>query len=186
MHRVTIGIARWHCHRTQCLPFRRAAFGAHRGDRMLRLHSTRLLHANRGLRHNFSVHYPVMWAFAVTVPSVQSVPESTVNKVALPQRHLSPAEIESAAADPPRTPIIRLLERILSFLDDWFLEPLLTLRRLSHILILFTPVALTAPVAFVGRRVPAEEGERAGTLWWFDFLAAQMERAGPTFIKVKS
>jgi aarF domain-containing kinase len=47
---------------------------------------------------------------------------------------------------------------------------------------LFIPIAVTVPIVFFGQKV--NENERSGTLWWYDFLATQMERAGPTFIKV--
>ncbi|OAD08241.1 hypothetical protein MUCCIDRAFT_151499 [Mucor lusitanicus CBS 277.49] len=78
--------------------------------------------------------------------------------------------------------LIRLCKRILQFLDDYLLEPILTLRRLTHILLLFLPVAITVPIVFFGQK--EDEDEKAGTLWWYDFLATQMERAGPTFIKL--
>lgn len=97
-------------------------------------------------------------------------------------RHATPSEIESASAEPSSHTLVRLFDRLLQFLDDYVLEPLLTLRRLLHILVLFTPVVLTTPAVFLGHQVTSEE--RSGTLWWYDFLSAQMERAGPTFIKV--
>ncbi|KAJ8656682.1 hypothetical protein O0I10_007529 [Lichtheimia ornata] len=43
---------------------------------------------------------------------------------------------------------------------------------------------LAVPLLILGPRVREEENERCGALWWFDLLAAQMERAGPTFIKL--
>ncbi|KAI8075495.1 uncharacterized protein B0P05DRAFT_588526 [Gilbertella persicaria] len=95
----------------------------------------------------------------------------------------TPAEIEDAELNHrSRFAIVRFLKRILNWLDDHVLEPVLTLRRLIHILILFVPVALTSPAVFFGHM--DEEGEKTGTLWWYDFLASQMERAGPTFIKL--
>lgn len=95
----------------------------------------------------------------------------------------TPAEIEHAELTyESRFMIIRICKRIIQFLDAYILEPILTLRRLTHILILFLPVAITVPIVFFGQK--ANEDEKAGTLWWYDFLATQMERAGPTFIKV--
>lgn len=95
----------------------------------------------------------------------------------------TPAEIEHAElTHESRFMLIRLCKRILQFLDDYLLEPILTLRRLTHILLLFLPVAITVPIVFFGQK--EDEDEKAGTLWWYDFLATQMERAGPTFIKV--
>lgn len=77
-----------------------------------------------------------------------------------------------------------LLYQLTRCLDTYLVEPLLTLRRLIHIVILFAPVMLAVPLLILGPRVREEENERCGALWWFDLLAAQMERAGPTFIKV--
>lgn len=95
----------------------------------------------------------------------------------------TPAEIEHAElTHESRFMLIRICKRIIQFLDAYILEPILTLRRLTHILILFLPVAITVPIVFFGQK--ANEDEKAGTLWWYDFLATQMERAGPTFIKV--
>ncbi|KAI8990948.1 hypothetical protein BDF20DRAFT_841809 [Mycotypha africana] len=93
--------------------------------------------------------------------------------------------------EPLKHKLIRLCQHIIQWLDIYVLEPILTLRRLTHILLLFTPVVVTAPFALflpVGSRSSNNEypdfGERDATLWWFDFLAKQMERAGPTFIKL--
>jgi len=33
-------------------------------------------------------------------------------------------------------------------------------------------------------RFDAKEGERWGAVWWYGFLVHQMQKAGPTFIKV--
>lgn len=95
----------------------------------------------------------------------------------------TPAEIEHAElTHESRFMLVRICKRILQFLDAYVLEPILTLRRLTHILLLFLPVAITVPIVFFGQK--EDEDEKAGTLWWYDFLATQMERAGPTFIKV--
>ncbi|CAO3615307.1 unnamed protein product [Mucor fragilis] len=95
----------------------------------------------------------------------------------------TPAEIEHAElTHESRFLLIRICNRILQFLDVYLLEPVLTLRRLTHILLLFLPVAITVPIVFFGQK--ENEDEKAGTLWWYDFLATQMERAGPTFIKL--
>jgi hypothetical protein len=51
--------------------------------------------------------------------------------------------------------------------------------------IIFIPVIVMVPVVWFGRRVPSRDRERTGTLWWYDFLVASMERAGPAFIKVR-
>lgn len=95
----------------------------------------------------------------------------------------TPSEIEFAQSHlKSRYKLIRICQSIVKFLDDWLLEPIMTVRRLAHILILFIPVAATVPIVFFGQKV--DKDDTTGTLWWYDFLATQMERAGPTFIKV--
>ncbi|KAI9300044.1 hypothetical protein BJ944DRAFT_257988 [Cunninghamella echinulata] len=78
--------------------------------------------------------------------------------------------------------MLRLLHSFLRFLDEWLLEPILTLRRLLHILLLFTPVIITSPAIFLGS--PVNDNDKSGTIWWYGFIAAQMEKAGPSFIKL--
>ena len=101
------------------------------------------------------------------------------------------------AAEPPTAasipPISHLDESpgILGFLQRTILEPILTFFRFLHLFALFAPVIITAPMILVGkpqRRRPgkpvAEEEEAWGAVWWYGFLVAQMERAGPSFIKL--
>jgi hypothetical protein len=64
-------------------------------------------------------------------------------------------------------------------------EPIATGLRFIQLLIIFVPAFATIPIIFVGSRDPNRDNERTGTLWWYSFLVKQMERAGPTFIKVK-
>ncbi|PWN54432.1 ABC1-domain-containing protein [Violaceomyces palustris] len=91
--------------------------------------------------------------------------------------------------------LIRSLQRFGSLIRVYILEPLGTTKRFIVLLLLFAPVILTAPMLFVGRRREGgrrrgrrvskkEEGERWGAVWWYGFLVKQMERAGPTFIKL--
>lgn len=95
----------------------------------------------------------------------------------------TPAEIEYAQTHlKSKYKLVRICQSIVKFLDEWLLEPILTIRRLAQILILFIPVAATVPIVFFGDKV--NKDNTTGTLWWYDFLATQMERARPTFIKV--
>lgn len=91
--------------------------------------------------------------------------------------------------EPPPT----FIWRVLHLVHDWIIEPLSTTRRFIHLALLFLPVIFTAPIllleAFDGSRDKRRgrarrDGERPTTRWWYSFLVAQMERAGPTFIKV--
>ncbi|KAI9318239.1 hypothetical protein BX666DRAFT_2105399 [Dichotomocladium elegans] len=95
----------------------------------------------------------------------------------------TPLEREMAAAEPSKSAFKRAVHRLIRLLDKYLVEPLLTFRRFIHIIIIFVPVFITTPVFFIGGRV-AEEDERKGALWWYGLLARQMERAGPTFIKL--
>jgi hypothetical protein len=84
-----------------------------------------------------------------------------------------------------------------SVINRYILEPLLTIVRFFHLTLLFGPVILSAPMLLIGTPgsggkrgkrgasgVKVEDDERWGAVWWYGFLVKQMERAGPTFIKV--
>jgi aarF domain-containing kinase len=72
------------------------------------------------------------------------------------------------------------------FVIDYIIEPLATGFRFVTLVAIFAPVILTVPLIYVGERVSSKSDERTGTLWWYGFLVASLERAGPTFIKVES
>lgn len=76
-----------------------------------------------------------------------------------------------------------VIRRVLDVLRDRIWEPLCTGARFLHLFVLFAPVILTSPMLFVGQP-HNKRGDRWGALWWYKFLVAQMQRAGPTFIKV--
>jgi aarF domain-containing kinase len=84
----------------------------------------------------------------------------------------------------PAEPQRSILSRILSLLNDWFLEPLLITRRFVYLFVVFVPVIATAPMLVLGAPEKRLDGDRWGAVWWYDFLVTQMARAGPTFIKV--
>lgn len=98
----------------------------------------------------------------------------------------TPEDVELQKLEPSKRRVIRILDRILDWLDRWFLEPLLVCRRFFHVILLFAPIVICVPIVFIGERQPDEQDERSGTLLWFDLIMTQMERAGPTFIKVIS
>ncbi|PWY97205.1 ABC1-domain-containing protein [Testicularia cyperi] len=94
-----------------------------------------------------------------------------------------------------RNILIRAAYRIGSFIHAFIIEPFGTGRRFVYLVILFLPVILTSPMLLVGSRREKgrrrgrkvrkdEEGDRWGAIWWYGFLVKQMERAGPTFIKL--
>ena len=73
----------------------------------------------------------------------------------------------------------------------YIIEPVFTFFRFLHLVILFGPVIITAPMLFIGKperkrrgKPIAEDEENWGAIWWYGFLVKQMERAGPSFIKL--
>lgn len=106
--------------------------------------------------------------------------------------------------------IRRTLHRLLNALNTYIVEPFGTAKRFVILLVIFLPVLLTMPMLLVGSRgvtssrkrrgnhkdgtssaghrgdsyVDVDNEDRWGAIWWFNFLVKQMERAGPTFIKL--
>lgn len=96
--------------------------------------------------------------------------------------------------------LVRLLSAIGNRIHDWIIEPLGTVKRFIVLFSLFFPVLVTMPMLVVGKRgqsttkkrrasngdeyTTVDEEGRWGAIWWYDFLVKQMERAGPTFIKL--
>jgi aarF domain-containing kinase len=78
----------------------------------------------------------------------------------------------------------RLYKTIVYTLDVWVYEPIATTFRFLHLVLIFVPVIVTIPAAFLGPRRKDRDGERAGMIWWYGFLVSSMERAGPAFIKL--
>ncbi|KAK9470951.1 ABC1 family-domain-containing protein [Dipodascopsis tothii] len=56
--------------------------------------------------------------------------------------------------------------------------------RFVHLVVIFVPVVVGSVAIFFGRRLAEADNERTGALWWYRLLVHQMERAGPTFIKL--
>ena len=127
-------------------------------------------------------------ALVCSIPIIKTHPTSNQfqsTPITTRKQHSTPSEIESARAKPPQTKLEKLLHNLHRIFNEWLLEPLLTFRRFIHIVFIFAPVILVTPITLIGSRVEEEQDERIGTLWWYDIIAAQMERAGPTFIKVR-
>lgn len=88
----------------------------------------------------------------------------------------------SSPAEPNRS----IVAQVACLFRDYVWEPILTARRLAHLLILFVPVLLTSPMLLVGKPERELGGDRWGAVWWYEFLTSQMQRAGPTFVKVRA
>lgn len=95
---------------------------------------------------------------------------------------------------------VRFWHGLFNALNDYIVEPIGTVKRFLVLFALFFPVLLTMPMLLVGRKggsrsikrkasdgadyVTIDEESRWGAIWWYEFLVKQMERAGPTFIKL--
>ena len=97
----------------------------------------------------------------------------------------SPTSSESLILSPSELHL-SLPERIYTLFLDHIWEPILTTRRFIHLFFLFAPVIISSPMLLVGSPEERLQGDRWGAVWWYGYLVAQMDRAGPTFIKVRS
>jgi aarF domain-containing kinase len=120
-------------------------------------------------------------------PVLADAPESWTPLIPLVDPPQPEPEHESFVASSVAEPKYSVLE----FLNHYLLEPFLTFVRFIHLALLFGPVILTSPMLIVGsqpRRRPgkavSEPEENWGAVWWYGFLVKQMERAGPSFIKL--
>ncbi|KZT75012.1 ABC1-domain-containing protein, partial [Daedalea quercina L-15889] len=97
--------------------------------------------------------------------TIQAVSEPTI---------LSPAEPEDQ----------RIIWRIVVLVREYVWEPILTARRFVYLCFLFVPVFLATPMLLIGLPEERLSGDRWGAVWWYGFLTSQMQRAGPTFVKL--
>ncbi|EIW64210.1 ABC1-domain-containing protein [Trametes versicolor FP-101664 SS1] len=77
-----------------------------------------------------------------------------------------------------------LMGRILTFLRERLIEPILTAKRFVYLCCIFVPVLLAAPMLIIGQPEERLRGDRWGAVWWYGFLTRQMQCAGPTFMKL--
>ena len=74
---------------------------------------------------------------------------------------------------------------ISDFLRRNLIEPIRTGLRFLHLVWIFLPVVVAVPLLLLGT-IEGDSTERWGALVWYDFLVSRMQKAGPTFIKVRS
>ncbi|QRV97319.1 ABC1 family protein [Ceratobasidium sp. AG-Ba] len=86
--------------------------------------------------------------------------------------------------DSPNEPHASLITQFIEFLHSRIWEPIRTGFRFLHLLGIFLPVVLTAPMILVGPQEERYGGDRWGAVWWYGLLVKAMQRAGPTFIKL--
>ena len=73
---------------------------------------------------------------------------------------------------------------IADFLRRKLIEPIRTGLRFLHLIWIFAPVVIAVPLLLLG--TVEDDNTRWGALVWYDFLVSRMQKAGPTFIKVRS
>ncbi|KAF8846016.1 ABC1-domain-containing protein [Paxillus ammoniavirescens] len=84
----------------------------------------------------------------------------------------------------PAEPHQSILSRMLWLVQDYIWEPVLTARRFIYLFYLFVPVMIMMPMLLVGNPEKRLQGDRWGAVWWYGFLVARMQAAGPTFTKL--
>lgn len=106
-----------------------------------------------------------------------------------PLQSIPPPQPDIVASSPSEPPLT--FTRII---DIYIFEPIGTFFRFFYLACLFAPVILLTPMLLVGKpgkrhrsligRPISEEDQSWGAIWWYGFLVKQMERAGPSFIKL--
>ena len=146
---------------------------------------TRVPSPTRPLRRHLLWLIPITGAGTLFLaPKPESlIPAVFASPTLIPCNPTSPTRIEPTILSPAE-PERHIFYRILDLLNDKIWEPLLTGRRFIYLLFLFVPVLLTSPMLLVGHPDEKLLGDRWGAVWWYGYLTAQMQRAGPTFVKV--
>lgn len=98
---------------------------------------------------------------------------------------------ETSSSSSPPPPPKSVVSRVWGAISLYVVEPVLVLKRFLVLAITFAPVVLATPLLVIGHRITYRdedghmvEGERWGTVLWYKLLVMQMERAGPTFVKL--
>ncbi|CCM04437.1 uncharacterized protein FIBRA_06617 [Fibroporia radiculosa] len=129
---------------------------------------------------------PLVGGFALYVaPQPRSLLPSVFSSPTLiPYPALSSSHAEPTIFSPAEPADTRILGSIIFFVRDRIWEPILTAKRFAYLVFLFLPVLLTSPMLVIGRPLEKLHGDRWGAVWWYGYLTSQMQRAGPTFVKL--
>jgi len=145
-------------------------------------------------RPQSSYRFPPWYTIsAATIPLIQKKEERDVDDdmdITLEQALLDTSEEErqeqTYGVSKDRSLFYRCCRHVKITFLRYVFEPIATAVRFVQLVCIFVPVIVTIPIIFIGSRDPERDNERTGTLWWYSFLVKQMERAGATFIKVRS
>ncbi|KAI0308167.1 ABC1-domain-containing protein [Multifurca ochricompacta] len=155
-------------------------------------HSTNTLFPRSPLSSRFFLRKPAIWIFPLVggisiylYPRPQPIlSEVFASPILIPCPSDEPPTSQKSLILSPSEHDLSLYERIHSLFIDHVWEPILTARRFIHLFFLFVPIILSSPMLLVGSPEESLQGDRWGAVWWYDHLVAQMDRAGPTFIKL--
>jgi aarF domain-containing kinase len=143
----------------------------------------------RVFRH--STPRKILWLIPITAglllyvyPDAYSVSNLFASSTVIPCPAPKPPHIQPTIFSPAE-PHRSILSRILALLRDKIWEPIRTGLRFVHLVVLFMPVLISAPMILIGSSEKRYHGEKWGAVWWYGLLVRKMEAAGPTFIKVR-
>ena len=151
---------------------------------------------NDAVASRFFVRFP-QHRFLLAISAAASVPivahnlqdDAGQDDLTLERSLLDTSEDERRAqtygVSKDRSIFYRFFKHLKIAFTRYIYEPIATGLRFVQLVVIFVPVFATIPLIFIGSRDPNRDNERTGTLWWYEFLVKQMERAGPTFIKVE-
>ncbi|KAI9599422.1 ABC1 family-domain-containing protein [Syncephalis fuscata] len=92
--------------------------------------------------------------------------------------------LNSANNDEIDKPNNSLLSKVGHQLDALLIEPIMTSWRFLQLVVIFLPCIVTIPLLICTNSLTDTTAESKWKVWWYDLLARQMERAGPSFIKL--
>ena len=119
-------------------------------------------------------------------PSILSSLIASPKVIPVPPSRPEPEPEAIVSLNSPNEENRSLLSRIRHFVLVWIWEPILTTRRFAHLFVIFIPVILASSAIFFGRMQHGKKcRERSGAIWWYGLLVSSLQRAGPTFIKVR-
>ena len=128
----------------------------------------------------------IIWSAALSPAAFVALSEEDDGDGKTPEEHMLEASRAEIAKELPEDVhgVKRLWKGLLLSIDCYIVEPVATVLRFFHLVVIFVPVIGTLPILLLGSRQKDRDNERTGTLWWYSFLVRAMERGGPAFIKV--
>lgn len=80
--------------------------------------------------------------------------------------------------------VIGYFYKIGFMINDFVIEPIITIGRFCQLTLIFLPIVLTIPISWLGRRNHNIHNETSGTILWYKIIRYSLESAGASFIKL--